>query len=175
MFGRRLLCFWGQFVGTYSALAYAAHAAWGERTRLVRCGFATETSVGRTVAWACPVHAHATALIKVIQDWDSNLDSHGGTSVPSRVGFVEVDGRCGCRESIRQVPSRYRTIVELAAATTTASGMRVMSEWDQGRYPPGSEVSEKEVAALPITPADWHGEWNYTIAAAPTRRRITHK
>ena len=24
MFGRRLLCLWGQFVGTYSALAYAA-------------------------------------------------------------------------------------------------------------------------------------------------------
>jgi hypothetical protein len=28
MFGRRLLCLWGQFVGTYSALAYAAYAGW---------------------------------------------------------------------------------------------------------------------------------------------------
>ena len=34
-----------------------------ERERPVRCGFATETSVGRSVAWACPVHAHAAALI----------------------------------------------------------------------------------------------------------------
>ncbi len=46
MSGRRLLCFWGQFVGTYSALAYAACAGWRERERPVRCAFATEASVG---------------------------------------------------------------------------------------------------------------------------------
>ncbi len=63
MFGRRPLCFWGQFVGTYSALAYAAYAGRRRRERPVRCAFAPEASVGRTVAWACPVHAYALALL----------------------------------------------------------------------------------------------------------------
>jgi hypothetical protein len=67
MFGRRLLRLWGQFVGTYSALAYAAYAGWRGRERPVRCGFATEVWVGRSVAYACPVRAYAVALIKVFQ------------------------------------------------------------------------------------------------------------
>jgi hypothetical protein len=50
MFGRWLLCLWGQFVGTYSALAYAAYAGWRERERPVRCGFATEMRIGRSAA-----------------------------------------------------------------------------------------------------------------------------
>ncbi len=50
MLGRRPLCLWGQFVGTYSALAYAAYAGWRERERPVRCGFAFEVGVGRRVA-----------------------------------------------------------------------------------------------------------------------------
>lgn len=41
-FGRRLLCLRGQFVGTYSALAYAAQAGWRGRERPARCGFADE-------------------------------------------------------------------------------------------------------------------------------------
>ena len=56
MFGRRLLCFWGQFVGTYSALAYAAQAGWRERERPVRCGFAFE------VGWGGALHRHALCM-----------------------------------------------------------------------------------------------------------------
>jgi hypothetical protein len=41
----------------------------------------------------------------------------------------------------------YRTIVELAAATTTETGLRVQAEWDAGRYPPGIEVSDNELAS----------------------------
>lgn len=67
MFGRRLLCLWGQFVGTYSALAYAAYAGWRGRERPIRCGFVMEVWVGRSVAQACPVRAYAVALIKVLQ------------------------------------------------------------------------------------------------------------
>ena len=37
---------------------------WRERERPARCSFATEARIGRSVAWACPVHAHAAALIK---------------------------------------------------------------------------------------------------------------
>jgi hypothetical protein len=67
MFGRRLLRLWGQFVGTCSALAYAAYAGWRGRWRCIRCGFAVEVGVRPRSAWACPMHAYAVALIKVLE------------------------------------------------------------------------------------------------------------
>jgi hypothetical protein len=68
----------------------------------------------------------------------------------------------------------YRTIVELAAATTTKSGLRVQAEWDEAYYEKGIAVTDEELAALPITPDAWHGEWNYTIGR-PAARRATRK
>jgi len=63
----------------------------------------------------------------------------------------------------------YRTIVELASATTTRTGLKVRAEWDDAVYQKGITITDKELKALPITPADWHGEWNYTVR--PTRER----
>jgi transposase len=57
----------------------------------------------------------------------------------------------------------YRTIVELAAATTTRSGLKVRAEWDDAVYQTGIEVKDSELAALPITRDRWHGDWNYTL------------
>lgn len=54
-------------------------------------------------------------------------------------------------------------IVELIGATTTRTGLRVQAALDQGTYPLGVKVSDAELAAVPITRHDWHGEWNYTI------------
>ncbi|SRR6266508_4578936 len=62
----------------------------------------------------------------------------------------------------------YRVIVELIAATTTKSGLKVLAEWDQGSYPAGVKVSDVELAAVPIKAHKWHGEWNYSIT--PTSR-----
>ena len=68
----------------------------------------------------------------------------------------------------------YRTIVELVGATKTKTGLKVLAEWDQGSYPTGVAVSDADLAAVPIEPHKWHGEWNYTIPAKPrTRRRRT--
>jgi Rhodopirellula transposase DDE domain len=58
----------------------------------------------------------------------------------------------------------YRTIVELIAATTTRSGLRVQADLDQGHYPTGQTISNSDFNALPVTRHHWHGEWNYTIA-----------
>ena len=63
----------------------------------------------------------------------------------------------------------YRTIVELAAATTTATGLKVRAEWDDAAYEKGIKVSDKEIKALPITPHAFHGQWNYTIHPAEGR------
>ncbi len=58
----------------------------------------------------------------------------------------------------------YRTIVELIAATTTATGLRVEADLDEGYYPTGQKISERDFRALPVTRHEFHGDWNYTIA-----------
>jgi len=55
------------------------------------------------------------------------------------------------------------TIVNLIAATTTSTGLRVRAEIDKGRYPKGRKLSDKEMATLALERDDFHGEWNYTI------------
>ncbi len=57
----------------------------------------------------------------------------------------------------------YRTVVELIAATTTATGLRVEADLDEGYYPTGQTISEQDFKALPVTRHDWHGDWNYTV------------
>jgi hypothetical protein len=54
-------------------------------------------------------------------------------------------------------------IVNLIAATTTKTGLRVRAELDPGKYPKGVKVSDKEVAAIRLERDQFHGEWNYTI------------
>jgi Rhodopirellula transposase DDE domain len=61
----------------------------------------------------------------------------------------------------------YQTIVQLIAATTTRTGLNVRSEIDRATYPAGIKVSDSEMAAINITPHDFHGEWNYTIRPKP--------
>ena len=61
----------------------------------------------------------------------------------------------------------YQTIVQLIAATTTRTGLNVKSEIDDASYPAGVKVSDSEMAAINITPHEFHGEWNYTIQPDP--------
>jgi transposase len=65
----------------------------------------------------------------------------------------------------------YRTIVELAATTTTRTGLKVQAEWDGGVYQKGIKITDKALAALPITRSEWHGEWNYTLAPTDEEHR----
>lgn len=60
----------------------------------------------------------------------------------------------------------YQVIVNLIAATTTRTGLKVRARLDQGHYPIGIKVTDKQVAAVPLTKHDFHGDWNYTIRAA---------
>ncbi len=62
----------------------------------------------------------------------------------------------------------YRTIVELISATTTETGLTIRAERDTEYYETGVKVSDKEMAALPLTPHEWHGDWNYTLAPPAT-------
>jgi len=57
----------------------------------------------------------------------------------------------------------YRTIVQLIAATTTDTGLRVRAEIDERKYPKAVKVSDAQLAAINISPHIFHGDWNYTI------------
>jgi transposase len=59
-----------------------------------------------------------------------------------------------------------RTIIELISATTTQSGLTVTANYDPNRYPKGVKITDHQLASIPLSPHDWHGDWNYTIAAA---------
>jgi len=54
-------------------------------------------------------------------------------------------------------------VVELIAATTTMTGLKVACALDERTYEKGVKVSKAEMAALDITRDDFHPEWNYTI------------
>jgi hypothetical protein len=57
----------------------------------------------------------------------------------------------------------HEVIVNLIAATTTKTGLRVRSEIDQGTYPVGSKVTDLQVAGINLKRDEFHGEWNYTV------------
>jgi hypothetical protein len=57
----------------------------------------------------------------------------------------------------------HEVVVNSIAATTTRTGLRVHAELDDGLYPTGVKISDEQMATLPITRHDWHGDWNYTL------------
>ena len=57
----------------------------------------------------------------------------------------------------------HEVIVNLIAATTTRTGLRVRSQLDTGKYPKGIKVGKQEFAAIHLCPDTFHGEWNYSI------------
>ncbi len=62
------------------------------------------------------------------------------------------------------------TIVSLIGATHSRSGLRVRSELDRGRYPSGVTVTDAQMATVCLERHRFHGDWNYTIHPATTRR-----
>ena len=62
----------------------------------------------------------------------------------------------------------HQVIIDLIGATTTRTGLKVHAELDNTIYPTGIKISDTQMAALPITRHDFHGEWNYTINPTKT-------
>ena len=57
----------------------------------------------------------------------------------------------------------HEVIVNLIAATTTRTGLKIEAELDANIYPTGIQVTDEELEKIQIERADFHGEWNYTI------------
>jgi transposase len=57
----------------------------------------------------------------------------------------------------------HQVVVDLIANTTTRTGLKIHARLDQGYYPTGIKVTDKQLAAVPITTHNFHGDWNYTL------------
>jgi hypothetical protein len=58
----------------------------------------------------------------------------------------------------------HQAVVNLIASTRTKTGLIVQAALDTHKYETGIKVSDEEMSKLRLTPADFHGEWNYSIA-----------
>jgi hypothetical protein len=80
---------------------------------------------------------------------------------------------------VSPAPSRTATSTAFrlvrAPAPAGGSGVRrppgrAHAELDHAEYPKGIKISDRQIRELEsraITRHDWHGEWNYTLTAAP--------
>jgi Rhodopirellula transposase DDE domain len=57
----------------------------------------------------------------------------------------------------------HEVVVNLIAATTTRTGLRVHAEHDLRSYPKGMSISDADMRDIHLEPHQFHGEWNYTI------------
>jgi hypothetical protein len=60
-------------------------------------------------------------------------------------------------------------VVNLIAATTTETGLKVSCALDRSSYPSGIKVSKEDMAAIRLRRDKFHGEWNYTILPQPRK------
>ena len=58
----------------------------------------------------------------------------------------------------------HEVIVRLIGSTTTRAGLTIRADLDPGTYPTGVKIPDAALAAVQLEPADFHGDWNYTIA-----------
>jgi transposase len=68
----------------------------------------------------------------------------------------------------RPLESR-EVIVNLIANTETSKGLTIQAGLNLNTYPKGIKVTNEEMSQVNIIPADFHGEWNYSIL--PQTRR----
>jgi len=57
----------------------------------------------------------------------------------------------------------HQVVVDLIAATTTRTGLKVKAGLDQSYYPRGTKITDKQLKEVPLRRHDFHGEWNYTV------------
>ena len=58
----------------------------------------------------------------------------------------------------------HQVIVQLIAATTTDTGLKVRCELDPNSYPAGIKVADADFERIDLQRHEFHGEWNYTIS-----------
>ena len=129
----------------------------GDATRLLITADAGGSNGYRIRAWKTHLAALATETGLTITVCHYPPGTSKWNKIEHRMfSFITLNWRGRPLTSIR-------TIVELIAATTTKTGLTIQADHDPTEYPKGVKVSDSELAAIPLTRHDWHGDWNYTI------------
>jgi hypothetical protein len=58
----------------------------------------------------------------------------------------------------------HEVVVNLIANTTTAQGLKIRAKLDERIYPKGEQISDEDLAAIPLAQARTRGAWNYRIS-----------
>ena len=94
---------------------------------------------------------------------------------PGTSKWNKIEHRLFCHISqnwrARPLTSRM-AVVELIAATTTKTGLKVACELDTTSYAKGIKIKKAEMRALAITGDSFHPEWNYTISPRQQNRAV---
>jgi len=153
-----------------AAFAVASIARWWERmgrvrypdaTRLLITADAGGSNSYRSRMWKAELAKLAATIGLVITVCHMPPGTSKWNKIEHRLfSFISMNWR-------GKPLTTYRTVVELIAATTTQTGLRVEADLDHGCYPLGQKITNKQLAAVPLSGHEWHPEWNYTITPAP--------
>jgi hypothetical protein len=104
------------------------------------------------------------ALQKLANDIDLKLTVCHFPPGTSKWNKVEHKLFCFITNNWRGKPLiSHQVIVNLIAGTTTTKGLTVKAALDTEAYETGIKVTDDQMATLNITPAQFHGDWNYRI------------
>ena len=152
------------------AFAVASIARWWERmgrlrypdaTRLMITADAGGSNSYRSRAWKAELAKLAAAIGLVITVCHMPPGTSKWNKIEHRLfSFISINWR-------GKPLTTYRVIVNLIAATTTSTGLRVLADFDPGSYPTGLKTTDAQLAAVPLQPHEWHPDWNYSILPAP--------
>jgi Rhodopirellula transposase DDE domain len=111
-------------------------------------------------------------LQKLAEETGLVLHVHHYPPGTSKWNKIEHRLFCHITQTWRGRPLTDRlAVVELIAATTTKTGLKVESALDTRIYEKGIKVSKAQMKTLDIQGDAFHPEWNYTIRPRPTVNR----
>lgn len=132
-------------------------AAYPTSTKLLITADGGGSNASRCRLWKSELQALATEM---------GMEIHVSHFPPGTSKWNKIEHRLFSRisQNWRGRPLiSHEVIVSLIAATTTSTGLKVQADIDPGAYATGRKVSNREMKALQITRADFHGEWNYVL------------
>jgi len=62
------------------------------------------------------------------------------------------------------------TVIQLISNTRTEKGLSITAALDENQYAPGTKVPDEVMASLSLEACKFHGDWNYNISPAVTRK-----
>jgi len=95
-----------------------------------------------------------------------NLDLQVCHFPPATSKWNKIEHRLFCfiTKNWRGRPlTSYQAVVNLIGGTTSTKGLTVRAVLDTNHYETGRKITDKQLAQVNITPAEFHGEWNYII------------